>query len=159
MTNWIKIDFFRVIWFLNVSFLPILFIHFHNKIVTQENNNHSDNIKVVLRLWKTNKINIKLLWLPPNKSLQIKTVILHNALEHERKGDGNRKETNKHQIIKTRYKKNYVNINKNKYQKAVKEIKMRWCVFKLDFRLSLSIFLYVFWCCALTQIFKFLHNI
>ena len=95
-------------------------------------------------LWKTNKINIELLWHPPNKSLQIKTVILHNALEHERKGDGNRKETNKHQIIKTRYKKNYVNINKNKYQKAVKEIKMRWCVFKLDFRLSLSIFLYVF---------------
>ena len=27
--------------------------------------------------------------------------------------------------IKRRYKKNYVNINKNKYQKAVKEIKMR----------------------------------
>ena len=66
-----------------------------------------------------------MLRLPPNKSLQIKTVILHNSLEHERKGDGNRKEANKHQIIKTRYKKNYVNINKNKYQKAVKEIKMR----------------------------------
>ena len=147
LDDWRKSDVvFYFIWFVNVPFLTILLIHLHNNIVTQDKNNHSDNIKVVLRLWKTNKINIKLLWLPPNKSLQIKTVILHNALEHEKMETEKKQATSK---IKRRYKKNYVNINKNKYQKAVKEIKMRWCVFKLDFRLSLSIFLYVFFALCL----------
>ena len=131
-----------VICFVNEAFLAVSLVHFHNDIVMHDNNNnHIDNIKVVLWLWKTNKINIKLLWLPPNKSLQIKTVIIHNALEQEKMETETKQTTSK---IKRRYKKNYVNINKNKYQKAVKEIKMRWCVFKLDFRLSLSIFLYVF---------------
>ena len=81
-------------------------------------------------------------WVP--QTLQTKMLSYIILLSTQTDGTHQVEEKTSNIKNKKRNKKNYVNINKNKYQKAVKEIKMRWCVFKLDFRLSLSPYFYTF---------------